>query len=94
MFRFMQEPSSGRYNQCLAKITNLVLLCVSVHTLLVLRPHILTWCVCVLFTVSTSLHSEPHTHTHQVRICRHNTNNVCTDTHSRTGFVILAKHWL
>ena len=33
MFRFTQEPSSGSYNQCLAKITSLVQLCVSVQTL-------------------------------------------------------------
>jgi len=62
MFRFTQEPSSGSHNQCLAKITNLVQLCV----------------------------------THQVRIRRHNTDNVCTDTYSRTRIVILAEHrlWL
>jgi len=30
MFRFTQEPSSGSYNQCLAKITSLVQQCVSV----------------------------------------------------------------
>jgi len=28
MFRFTQEPSSGSYNQCLAKITDLVQRCV------------------------------------------------------------------
>ena len=46
-------------------------------------------CVCGSFVQrGTSLHSEPHTHTHthihrrQVTICRHNTDNVCTDTHS------------
>jgi len=33
MFRFTQEQSSGSYNQCLAKITSLVRLCVSVQTL-------------------------------------------------------------
>ena len=32
MFRFKQEPSSGSYNKCLAKITSLVQLCVSVRT--------------------------------------------------------------
>ena len=62
MFRFTQKPSSGSYNQCLAKITSLVQLCV----------------------------------THQVRICRHNSDSVCTDTHSWTRLVFLAKHrlWL
>jgi len=35
-----------------------------------------------------------HTQAHQVRICRHNTDNVCTDTHSWTRPVILAKLWL
>jgi len=33
MFRFKQEPSSGSYNQSLAKITGLVEQCVSVQTL-------------------------------------------------------------
>ena len=33
MFRFTQEPSSGSYNQCLAKITSLVHQYVSVQTL-------------------------------------------------------------
>jgi len=47
MFRFTQDPSSGSYNQCLAKITLLVQLCVSVQTLSVLWRHILTCCVCV-----------------------------------------------
>jgi len=26
-------------------------------------------------------------------ICRHNTDNVCTDTRGQTWLVILAKHW-
>jgi len=61
MFRFTQEPSSGNYNQCLAKITSLVQLCVLVQTLSVLRRHIVTWCACVWFTVqrhSTCLHTR------------------------------------
>ena len=33
MFRFTYEPSSGSYNQCLAKITSHVQLCVSIQTL-------------------------------------------------------------
>ena len=41
MFRFKHEPSSGSYNQCLAKITSLVQLCVSVQT----------WCACSCSTV-------------------------------------------
>ena len=32
MFWFMQEPSSGSYNQCLAKITGLVQKYASVQT--------------------------------------------------------------
>ena len=47
MFRFTQEPSSGSYNQCLAKITSLVQQYVSLQTLLVLRQHILTCCACL-----------------------------------------------
>jgi len=31
MFPFTQEPSSGSYNQCLAKITSVVQQCASVH---------------------------------------------------------------
>jgi hypothetical protein len=42
MFRFTQEPSSGSYNQRLAKITILVQQCVSVQTLSVLWRHIVT----------------------------------------------------
>ena len=36
MFRLNQEPSSGSYTQCLAKITSRVQQCVSVQTLSVL----------------------------------------------------------
>jgi len=39
MFRFTQEPSSGSYNQCLAKIKSLVQRCMSVRTLSVLQRH-------------------------------------------------------
>ena len=39
MFRFTQEPSLGSYNQCLAKITSLAQLCMSIQTLSVLRRH-------------------------------------------------------
>jgi len=80
MFRFTQEPSSGSYNQSLAKITSLVQLCVSMQMLSVLWGHILTWCACVCVLVF--LCTVNHTHAHQVRISRHNTDNVCTDTHS------------
>ena len=41
MFRFTQEPSSGSYNQCLAKITSLVQKCVSVQTFSELWRHII-----------------------------------------------------
>ena len=39
MFRFTQEPSSGSYNLCLAKITGLVQQCASVQTLSGLWRH-------------------------------------------------------
>jgi len=39
MSRFTQEPLSGSHNQCLAKITSLVRLCVSVQTVSVLWRH-------------------------------------------------------
>ena len=55
MFRLTQKPSSVSYNQSFAKITSLVQLCLSVQMLSVLWRHILTWCACVQFTVS----SEP-----------------------------------
>jgi len=42
MFRFTREPSSGSYNQCLAKITGLVERCASVQMLSLLWQHILT----------------------------------------------------
>jgi len=39
MFRFTQEPSSGNQNQCLAKITGMVPLYLSIWTLSVLWWH-------------------------------------------------------
>jgi len=39
MFRFMQEPSSGSQSQCLAKITGMVPLCLSICALLVSWRH-------------------------------------------------------
>jgi len=42
MFRFKEEPSSGSYNQSLAKTTSLVQLCVSVQTFSVLWRHMHT----------------------------------------------------
>ena len=51
MFRFTHEPSSWSYDQCLAIITSIEQLCVSVQMLLVLWQHIVTWCACVWFTV-------------------------------------------
>ena len=66
MFRFSQEPSSGSYNQSLAKITSFVQLCVSVQTLLLLWRHILTWCACVWFLCKEQLLcTVHHTHAHQ-----------------------------
>ena len=38
--------------------------------------------------------ARTHTHTQQVRICRHNTDNVHIDKHTGTTPVILARHWL
>ena len=35
-----------------------------------------------------------HTHTQQVKICCHNTDNINNDTHIGTRHVILAKHWM
>ena len=46
MFRFTGEPSSGSHEQCLAKVTSLVQLCMSVQSLVLWR-HILTWCACL-----------------------------------------------
>ena len=65
MFRFTQEPSSGSQSQCLAKITGMVPLCLSIRALLVSWRHILTYYVCVWFTVQdgTFLHGELHTRT-------------------------------
>jgi len=40
MFRFAQEPSSGNYNQCLAKIKSQIQQFMSVQTLSVLWRHI------------------------------------------------------
>jgi len=63
MFRFTQEPSSGSYDQCLAKITSLVQMCVvSTDVISVMAAYCDLVCV---YTVqrSTSLHSEPYTRT-------------------------------
>ena len=40
MFRFTQEPSAGSQSQCLAKIADIVPLCLSIGTWSVLWPHI------------------------------------------------------
>ena len=48
MFWFLQEPSSGSQSKCLAKITLMVPLCLSVCVLLVLWRHIPTCCACVV----------------------------------------------
>jgi hypothetical protein len=40
-------------------------------------------------TVGTLLHGAQ-----QVKICRHNTDNINNDTHIGTRYVILAKHWM
>jgi len=79
MFRFMREPSSGSQSQYLAKVTVMVPLCLLIWTLSVLRRHM---CLCI------------HTHTQQVGICRHNTDNVHIDKHSGIIPVILARYWL
>jgi len=42
MFRFTQEPSSGSQSQCLADITGMVPLCLSIWALSVLWRHIPT----------------------------------------------------
>ena len=54
MFWFTQEPSSGSQSQCLAKITGMVALCLSICALRV-------W-----FTVQegTPSYTAKHTHTH------------------------------
>jgi len=39
MFRFTQEPSSGSQSQCLAKITGIVPLCLSICALSVFWRH-------------------------------------------------------
>ena len=47
MFRFTQEPSSGSQIQCLAKITGMVPLCLTMWAVWVLWRHIPTCCACV-----------------------------------------------
>ena len=81
MFRFMQEPSSGSQSQCLAKITGVIPLCLSICALLVLWRHIPTCCACVQFIVQegTFLHGE------QIK-------NAHIDKHSGTMPIILVRH--
>jgi len=40
-------------------------------------PHFISQVTPMVYTLCT----VNHTHAHQVRICHHNTDNVCTDTH-------------
>ena len=98
------KPSSGSHIQCLAKITYLVPIRVSLLTLSVLWQNILSCCVCVC--VCVCVYCTPrrrilyparctiHTHTQQVKICHHNTDNINNDTHIGTRYVSLAKHWM
>jgi len=63
MFRFTQEPSSGSYNRCLAKITSLVQQCTLVQTLSVLWRLCVYVLLCEEALYSTSSYSEPYTRT-------------------------------
>ena len=100
MFRFTQEPSSGSQSQCLAKITGMVPMCMSIRALPVLWRHIPTCCVfmCVFVCVCGSPCKKlpsctvNYTHAQQVGICRHKTDNAHIDKHSETVPVILARH--
>ena len=74
-----------------------VALYIYIYTLSVLWRYILTWSACVWFTAqrypidhhmiyrvshaTVPARTVNHTHAHQVTIYRHNTDNVCTDTH-------------
>jgi hypothetical protein len=71
-------------------------MCVSLLMLSVLWQHILTCCACVLCTVQDTVVSctVHNIHTQQVKICRHNNDNINIDTHIGTRYVILAKHWM
>ena len=68
MFQFTQEPSPGSQSQCLAKITGMVPLCLSICALSVLWRHIPTCSVCVCVCVCCSPCTANHTHTQQVGI--------------------------
>jgi len=56
----------------------------------VLWWYIPTCCECVWFSV----HREPHTHSQQVGICRHNPDNAHINKYSGTIPVILTRRWL
>ena len=67
MFRFTQKQSSGSQSQCLAKITNVVPLFLSMWTLSVLWRHTPTSCARVWFPVQedpVDLPARGTTHTH------------------------------
>jgi len=51
MFRITEDPSSGSFVQCLAKIIKMALSCPLTWTQWVLRQHNLTRCAFVWFTV-------------------------------------------
>ena len=58
MFRFTQEPSSGNQCQCLAKITGMVPLCMSIWALSVLWRHIPICCACVSFSLQEDISDD------------------------------------
>jgi len=51
-------------------------------------------CMCMVHCAKEYSIAQWTTHAHQVIICCHDTDNVCTDMHSWTRLVILAKLWL
>jgi hypothetical protein len=101
MFRFTQEPSSGNQSQCLAKITVILPLCLSICANFyggIFRPVVCVCvyvcvcvCVCVVHRAGRYSCTVNHAHAKQVRICRHNNDNAHNDKHSGTIPVILAR---
>ena len=90
MFRITEDPSSGSFVQCLAKIMKIGLSCTLTWTQSVFWQHNLTRCACVYFTVQggtegcASLNSEQCLSVVDAR-CKHEdcklcyAVNICTD---------------
>jgi len=97
MFRITDDPSSGSLAQCLSKnykTDSIVSVDMDKVGVMAAYSDPLCLCVCVVHCIwSAFVYSEPHTHTHWVTTCCHNTDLVHVNGDYRITLVILDKHW-